>query len=202
LITTYLYYWSSFIIKTAKEKNFKVLDLNGKKANKKMLESYIDEHQPQYIHFNGHGSENLIAGFDNKILVEVDDNDYKLKNKIVYALSCDSAKLLGKQLINKGTRSYIGYKRKFVLVYNLKSLSRPLSDKLAKFFLEPSNLISIALLKGNKVQDAYRRSQDTMQKNLLYMLSTKAQQQEKDAASFLWANKKSQVVFGDPEAKI
>jgi len=202
LITTYLFYWSQFIIKEARNKGIKIFDLSGEKANKQLLGSYISKHHPVFIHFNGHGDNDLIAGFNNEILIQAGDNEQLLSQKIIYALSCNSAKTLGYSAVKNGALTYIGYKRKYILAYNIKSQTHPLRDRLAKLFLEPSNLISISLLKGNKTRDAYRKSQEAMRRNFLYMISLKATVLEKDAASFLWSDKKNQILIGDENSKI
>jgi len=201
LITTYLYYWSQPIIEEAINKNVQIFDLTGKKANRNLLISYIKKHNPIFIHFNGHGSNSLIAGYDNEILIEVNKNDKLLAQKIIYALSCDSAKILGHSCVKNGALAFIGYKRKYVLAYDVKSHTRPLKDKLARLFLEPSNLVTISILKSNTVGNAYQKSQDSMKRNFLYMISTKATALEKDASSFLWANKKGQTLIGDENSR-
>jgi len=38
------------------------------------------------------------------------------KEKIVYALACDSLEVLGKTAVEQGTKAYIGYKARFMLV--------------------------------------------------------------------------------------
>lgn len=202
LITTYLYYWSRFIIEEATNKNIQIFDLSGKKANRNLLTSYIKKHNPTLIHFNGHGDSSLITGYNNEILIEVNKNDKLLAQKIIYALSCDSAKILGYSCVKNGALVFIGYKRKYILAYNVKSYTRPLKDKLAKFFLEPSNLITMSILKGNAAGNSYRKSQNSMKRNFLYMISTKATTLEKDAASFLWTNKKSQTLIGDENSRL
>lgn len=55
LTTNYLFYWSLLVIKKAKEKGFQVLDLKGRKANKKNFDSYIKRHKPVLVFFNGQG---------------------------------------------------------------------------------------------------------------------------------------------------
>lgn len=82
LITTYLYYWSHFIIKEAKNKNIPIFDLSGKKATKKILTSYVIKNTPGFIHFNGHGNSKSITGYNNEILIEANINDKLLSKKL------------------------------------------------------------------------------------------------------------------------
>lgn len=201
-ITTYLYQWTVFVVRQAQQKNKKVLDLKGEKANHKTFTSYIRKHHPVLVFFNGHGNANCITGENEEVLVEKDQNEDILAGKIVYARSCNAADKLGPSAVTKGAIAFIGYKKKFTDGYTPTKTTRPLEDTVAKLFIEPSNLIPISLLKGNKVKDAYRKSQEAMLRNLRFMLSTRATSAQKDSAPFLWTNRKYQVTIGDQEAHV
>lgn len=202
LITTYLFHWSALVIKKAKQKGMKVLDLASSKADYNTFKSYIDKHEPSLVFFNGHGNKDVITGQNNEPLVEVNKNEKLLTGKIVYARSCDAAAYLGKKCIKSGTLAFIGYKRKFTLGYSPSKSSNPLKDEIARLFLEPSNIIPISLIKSNTVKDAYRKSQNYLWRNFQFMLSTKATSAQKDAAPYLWANRKYQVVLGDENSRV
>lgn len=201
-ITTYLFHWTIFVIKEARQKSTKVLDLKGDKANNKTFTNYMRKHDPALVFFNGHGDANSITGDNEEVLVQTNQNDDILVGKIVYARSCDAGDKLGPSAVAKGTTAFIGYKKKFAVGYTPSKTTRPLADTVAKLFIEPSNLVPISLLKGNKVKDAYRKSQEAMFRNIQFMLSTKATSAQKDGAPYLWVNRKYQVTLGDQEAHI
>ena len=119
-----------------------------------------------------------------------------------YVRSCDVAANLGKVSIQKGALAFIGYTKKYALCTSTASQSRPLQDRVAQLFLLPSNLIPIALIKGNTVKDAYRKSQNAMIRSIRFMLSTKASQEQRDALPYLWSNRKYQVLLGDEDAHL
>lgn len=202
LITTYLFQWSEYVINLANKRNIKVLDLSGKKANKKIFTSYIVKNDPILVFFNGHGNENVIAGYDDEPLITANKNEKLLKEKIVYARSCNAAENLGELCIKNKTIAFIGYKKKYTICYSDASVNHPLQDDIAKLFITPSNLVPMSFLKGNIAKDAYRKSQESMARNFSYMLSTRATQAQKDAAPYLWINKKYQVLLGDPNASM
>lgn len=202
LITTYLFQWSEYVINLANRKNIKVLDLSGKKANEKMFTSYMVKNEPILVFFNGHGNKDIITGYNNEPLVVANKNEKLLKKKIVYARSCDAAESLGKLCIKNGALVFIGYKKKYTICYSNSSITHPLQDDIAKLFITPSNLVPMSFLKGNTARDAYRKSQESMARNFSYMLSTRATLAQKDAAPYLWINRKYQVLLGDPNAKI
>lgn len=171
--THYLFYWSQEIIELAKKKSIQVLDLAKERANKKEFVSIVTKKQPLFIFFNGHGNADRVNGHENKVLVKVGENEGVLKSKIVYALSCKSAKKLGPQSIKIGAIAYLGYDDDFVFVYNLGKISKPLNDNLAALFLRPSNQLVKSLLKGHSIEDSYKRSRDLFIGNIQELLTSK-----------------------------
>jgi len=198
--TNYLCYWSELAVKETR--GFKILDLMGEKANRVNFTSYVLKHKPAIIFMNGHGSEDVICGQDNEIIVERNKNEYLLKNSVVYARSCDAGKRLGLDCVKKGTLAFIGYKRKYILGFSTQYITRPIADPVAKLFLEPSNLIIKSLLKGNTVRKALQKSKEEMLRNIRFMLSDSALMEQRDAAPYLWANINSQVEIGDLDIEI
>ena len=202
LTTNYLFCWSLFVIKKAKEKGFQILDLEGRKANKKNFDSYIKKHRPTLVFFNGHGSKKVISGYNNEILIKADKDEGLLLEKVIYARSCDSAEELGRKCVRKGTVAFVGYRKKYFFAYSQLKITKPQQDETAKLFLEPSNLIPISLFKGNTVGNSFKKSQNGMRRNFRFMLSSKASQAQRDAAPYLWRNIKSQIAIGNKKAKI
>jgi len=196
--TNYLYYWSEAAVNPSF--GFKILDLKGSKANQSNFISYVTKHQPSIVFFNGHGSEDVIAGHDNETLLESGENEHLLNGRIIYARCCDAAKRLGLNCVKSGALAFIGYNRKFILGYNDSYIARPLLDPVAKLFLGPSNLIPRSLLKRNTVCMALKKSKEAMLKNMRFMVSSSSSMEQRDAAPYLWANINSQVVIGDSEA--
>lgn len=199
LITTYLFYWSIQVINIARKKGYKIFDLDSKKACIKLFTSYVIKHKPTIVFINGHGNPSEIAGYDNEVIISY-SNLCMFIDIIVYARSCDSALGLGIKMVKEGAKAFIGYKRKFWLAYLQSKISAPLTDDVAKLFLEPSNLVPISLIKGNTVENSFRKSQEAMFRNFRYMLSTQATIDQKDAAPYLWINMKYQTIIGNGSA--
>ncbi len=198
LVTKYLCVWSGDIVTLAHRKGFVVYDLKGKKANRRQFESYFSAHHPVLLFLNGHGNSRSITGHNNESLVEQTSD---LQGTIVYARSCDAGLILGMQLVNMGTRSFIGYRRKFFCGYSPEKITKPHQDPIARLFLEPSNLILSTLIKHHTAEEAHRRSKDAMYKNFRRMVSSTASYEERYAARWLWSNINCQVLLGDPQAK-
>ena len=95
--------------------NIQFLNLEGKNANKQNVESYLKKQNPRLLLFHGHGDNKTIFGFKDEVLIEMNNNDFLLKDKIVYSLTCDSAKELGVNAVKNGIEAFIGYKAPFVI---------------------------------------------------------------------------------------
>ncbi|NCO88890.1 hypothetical protein AUK04_02745 [Candidatus Roizmanbacteria bacterium CG2_30_33_16] len=200
LATTYLYWWSKKVIDKCQEKEIKYFDLKGKKASKKNFDSYLKRNNPSFIFINGHGSEEVVTGWDNEILLKV-GGQLDVRGRIIYARSCMAGLKLGKVSVDSGAKTFIGYTKNYVLLFLTTKKTRPLSDNLSALFLEPSNLIPISLINGNTVEEADRKSKNLMKKNLREILSSN-KSDKKEIASYLWHDIKYQTVIGNNLAKI
>ena len=201
ITTRYLSVWSEKIIELADKKNISVLDLKRKKANKKELKSRMSKMKPSLVIFNGHGSSTSVMGYDNEILIKIGNNERLLKAKIVYAISCKSAVRLGLKSIMAGALAYIGYTGDFIFCHDTHRVARPLNDKVAKLFLEPSNQVAISLAKGNTSEESSKRSKKFFLRNIQKLLSSEALPEANQYAKFLWWDMKHQVCLGDKDAK-
>lgn len=198
-----LFHWCKPIISEAQKRQFSIYDLKGNKAVKTKFESYVDRNKPKFIFFNGHGSENSIHGHNKEVLVDSTDCIKLLKETIVYVRSCNVGASMG--LISTkpgGVIAFIGYSTKFWLILSKNRNTLPLLDPVAKFFLETSNLIPLSLIKGNSVEEANKKSRDAMLRSYLFMNSSKATTEQRQAAGFLYLNRLFQVVHGDKTAKL
>lgn len=198
--THYLSKWSKETIKIAESQGAKVLDLQGERANAEEFKEKMEKFSPELVMLNGHGDVDLITGHKNQPLIEAGINEDMLKSKIVYALSCKSAKVLGPKSVQAGALSYIGYEDDFIFVYEPELFSRPLLDETAGLFLEPSNIFIESLIKGNTVKESFGRSKIALKKNFNRAISTG--DNDPTTARFLWWNLRNFVFCEDPEAKI
>lgn len=195
LPTMYLSYWCEPLIEVAKRSNIQVLDLSNEKATPTHLLSYVKKRKPAIVFLNGHGGPDFVCGYNDVVLVDTKNCEDLLKDKVVYARSCRAGAILGPYSVKRGAKAFIGYSRNYSVGYLEEKRTRPLTDNVARLFLEPSNLIPQTLVFGNTPTRAYELSQRKMLKNLQYMLSRKATMDERDAAPYLWSNIKYQVIF-------
>mgnify|MGYP001241783486 FL=1 len=78
--------------------------------------------------------------------------------------------------------------------------TKPLQDKTAELFLEPSNYIPISLLKGHTAGDANKRSKNLFRKNINRLMVEGPSSYNYDDIIWLLWDMKNQVCIGDEEA--
>lgn len=201
LTTRYISKWSERIIEEAKRKNIDITDLHREKANKNRVLGTLKKKAgiKMLVVFNGHGNTDMVTGHDNEPLV-TKDNAGALSAKIVYARSCQSAKVLGKDAVSNGSVVYLGYQEDFIFLIDEDKVMKPLEDVKAALFLEPSNHVIIGLLKGHSAADANSRSKNLFRKNLEKVLAGRTSSEDRYAARFLYWDMTNQVCLGDGSA--
>ena len=164
-VVTYLHHFSDELVKISDSKGFKTLNKEKDNATKAIVTSVISKNEPNFIMFNGHGNDQCICGHHDEVIIELDKNHNLLKKRITYALSCSSALRLGKKVGDDKT-AYIGYEDDFALGMDTNCQASIKKDKIAKFFLEPSNILVEAILKGNSVNEAMKKAKELMKSNI------------------------------------
>lgn len=196
--THYLFYWGGKLLDIAKQKRIAFLDLKQKRVNKKEFMSIVAKKQPLFIYFNGHGDSTCITGQDREVLVSLGDNEKILKYKIIYALSCKSAEKLGIESIKLGVLAFLGYNDDFIFFYDPEKISRPLDDKIAELFLEPSNKVVSSILKNHTAEEARSNSQASFMRNIQNLVVNDSP--FKYLIPFLLWDMRHQVCLGDKKA--
>ena len=200
--TRFISAWAVKVIDFAKSKGMSVFDLSKERATKKEFESIAGKKNPRFIFLNGHGDDKMITGQDGEVLIESGENEGVLNSKIVYALSCRSAKKLGPESVASGADAYIGYDEDFIFMYSNEKRLRPTEDKTAAMFLESSNQVAMSLLKGNSTQTSHRNSRKAFIRNIQKLLTSKVAQEDSSAVRYLVWDMQHQVCLGDQEARI
>lgn len=196
--TRYLARWSEPVLEEARKKGVRVVDLHKKKASPNRVRGILEKRSPRLVFFNGHGSDEVVAGHDNEVILGEGDKE-AVEGKILFARACKSAKKLGPASIANGAVAYIGYEEDFVFSLNENKVSRPLEDRTAGLFLEPSNHVVIALLKGHSAGEANERSRRLYGTNIAHLL-TQEGSEDYDAVKLLYWDMVHQVVCGDENA--
>jgi len=200
--TRYLSCWSDYIIKAADKKNIEVIDLHKEKAVKKELEGRLRKINPALVVLNGHGSDEYVCGHDNEELINTESNSDLLKGRVTYAVSCNSARKLGKACADKNT-AYIGYDESFVFNVERKYLSQPLRDRRAAQFLQPSNQVPLSLIKGHTAEESSGSSKRLFKETIRKLLpSTNSDPHAREDTTDLFWDMNHQVCEGNGSLRI
>jgi hypothetical protein len=194
--------WAKKVLDEAGRKGFTVFELADKRACKREFESMIKKHKPTFVFLNGHGNSIAVGGNENEVLVQVGENENILKDTVTYALSCQSAKVLGEESVKAGARTYIGYKEDFIFLFDEEKRMRPEDDKLAGLFLEPSNQIAVSLIKGHSAHDSHLNGKKYFARNMQKMLTSQTSKADTTTLRYLYWNMNNLVCHGDGNATV
>jgi len=202
-ITKYLSVYIKRKIKSEAEKSgFKIIDLHNERATKKILESVLKSLNPLLILFNGHGNDESIFGYRGNVLVQCERNVSILCGRIVYALTCSSANVLGDKAVNQhGTLAFIGYKEPFIALNDDYSVSRPLDDEIAKPFIESAMKVSESLVKGNTTGESLKKSKDMYNLWIAYYRVHSEIADASDILQYLIADRDALIMIGDTDVR-
>lgn len=200
-VTEYLAAFSIEIEKNCNEKSIFCKALKDRDANRREFVKALDKLNCNTVFLNGHGSEKIISGHKDEILVKAGENEELLNKRIVYARSCEAASILGKSITQTSEGCFIGYELPFEFYYDETWVTNPLKDSTAKLFLDSSNLVPLSIIKGNSTKESHERARKQMLKNIKKVLRTKNRESYAIAES-LWNNYFGQVILGNKNAKI
>jgi hypothetical protein len=202
LTTRYLSAWAQKVIDEANTRGNTVLDLHGSRARRELVEAMAVKQRPKLIFFNGHGSEDCVCGHDDEKLVAVGDNEAILAGAVVYALSCQSARVLGVQSVANGARTYIGYRDDFIFLLTIAKQTRPADDRLAALFFNPSNQVVLSLLKGHNAHEAYSKAKRDYARAIRKLLTSETNRDDTATVRYLYWNMRHLVYHGDGSAAV
>ncbi len=201
--TSYLTYFSRSILKESLTKSLKVKKIMDKNLNMKDFSKIMDKLDYKLVVLNGHGLPDSIYGYKQNIIIKLGKNDKQLKERIVYARSCNAGMLLGPECMKKTKEGcFIGYNLPFVFFMDEKWTTNPNNDKVAGLFLEPSNLVPISIIKGHTSLEAHNNGKRQMLKTMEKLLKNKQEEETSFYLDALWNNYNGQAIFGNNEAKL
>ncbi len=201
--TAYLTYFSRSILKETSTKSLKVKEIMDKNLNMKDFSKIMNKLDYKLVVLNGHGSPDSIYGYKQNIIIKLGKNDKQLKERIVYARSCNAGMLLGPECMKKTKEGcFIGYNLPFVFFMDEKWTTNPHNDKVAGLFLEPSNLVPISIIKGHTSLEAHNNGKRQMLRTMGKLLKNNQEEETSFYLDALWNNYNGQVIFGNNEAKL
>jgi len=152
--TTYLHDFCSDILKKAKSaKDIHVTDLEGREATRVNLASAISKENPGLVFLNGHGDRDKVCGHRDEVILD-NQNIPLVKDRIMYALACNSLESLGPLAVDNGARAYVGYKAPFMFVHDPTRESCTLKDSCALPFRRACEAMIRSLVFGSSVGES------------------------------------------------
>ncbi len=102
----------------------------------------------------GHGDSDTYYGVNKEIILNQYTDSKYVENMVHYLIACNTAEKLGKVLINKGAKAFIGWDDTFKVVGSGES---PLEDPVMKSVISPALEGVDVLVSGGTVKEAYDR---------------------------------------------
>lgn len=188
LMTRYLSAWAHMLVEEFGAKGHEIYELKESQVTKKKFRGMLAKTKPSVLFINGHGNARQVAGQDQEIILD-ESSAALLAGTKVYAVSCQSAKILGKTAVQRGAKAYIGYSEDFILVSQPNKMRRPTEDSTAALFLEPSNHIIRSVLKGHGAQAAAEKGRQAYTKSISTALNSDVQSDNDKYIPFLLWNR-------------
>lgn len=200
-VVSYLYAWSEEIVTFAEEKNIPYSDFKKEKANKEEVHKFLVKQSPRLVMLNGHGSPKAVAGHKDEPLIIMDQDEELLASTITYAVACDAAAELGKNVVKKGGTAFIGYEGPFGFAHQPSRECTPAKDVFAEPFKLISNQIMVSLLSGHSVQEAYDKSQQLCSRFIKKYSTSDVDEESQTIRFWLFWDKYFQKVLGNEMAR-
>ncbi len=156
--THYLYHWSLEVIREAKRKTQGIVDLAKGKAKRDAFQSYLKKDVSNVVIVNGHGNENCFCGHEDQELISVGGGDDLFKGKNLFVRSCSSGAVLGKVIMSKGAKGFVGYTQPYIIPHQAEAFHDPMKDEYAGPILECSNQVAFSLVRGKTAREAHEES--------------------------------------------
>ncbi|MCK5281778.1 MAG: hypothetical protein KAK00_00040 [Nanoarchaeota archaeon] len=122
-----------------------------------MVENTLSANVKTLAFFNGHGDDETVFGHNDQPILDK-DNINLTKDKIIYALACNSLVKLGPLAIKNGAKTYIGYNDEFMWVGDPSKSAVPDKDKNSAPFRKVCHTLIHDLLTGAPVGRALEKA--------------------------------------------
>ena len=147
--TGYAHYYMDIAAEYA-ARNMRVIDLDGSGATKSNIFSVLEEEDPVFCYFNGHGNEDTYSAQDKEVVMQTCHGDESLIGRVVLLLSCSCGIRLAPSAVSKGATAVFGWEVDFTWI----AAEEPATDPYAVGYFETVNAISNALAYGKTTKEA------------------------------------------------
>lgn len=197
----YLFWIGNEVVSYARMKNFNVHELKKDDAIRPKVEDELEGADPVFFFHASHGGDNVLTGQGMSDMICCPGtfscpkpNHEMLSDRVIYTLSCSSAKELGPAVIGANGISYIGY-----LPYLYISVDE--GEDLDGAFKDIWEGGAKALIDGKTTGEAY----NWLRRRYEYWISYWENNPGWEAPGMLWLLKEDYnnlMIFGKRDAKI
>ncbi len=142
----------------------------------------------------GHGAPSVFCGHNDQVILDV----YSIpdvRGKVVILISCETAQVLGPELIKAGAASYLGFQKDLTWIVDADLASTPWGDNLAAPVMMPIVDCVNGVLDGKTTEEAFAILIDQFSRN------SEVEEDELIRACLNF-NKKNALLLGNPEARL
>lgn len=144
----------------AMQKGYDAVDIEKTEANKGPVYDAIDQYDPLGFYGFGHGNSCVYTGDAEEPIFTCSECG-KLKDRVVYLLSCLTANGLGSAIIHAGGQQYAGFNISWTwMATGGGATGDPYDDKYAYGFYESANELWMAVIDGLPFHKAVQKSID------------------------------------------
>lgn len=153
--------WMGYVLSSLRWTGAPRKELRGNDAVGDKFDGAVRTENPSLVAGAGHGSADTWVGqyvpeeYGYSTLLTTYNADL-MKDRVVYLLSCLTAKELGPEIVRRGARAYAGYREEFV--WTVESPESPATDRLAAPFGAASTAFPKVLIGGRTVREARERT--------------------------------------------
>jgi len=156
IVTVYMDAWHESVFRSIlMRRDLRVINLRGKDFTKANVERIISEQDPGVVFLTGHGLVDSLYGQENKVVFKAGENTDILAGRIVHAMSCLTARIMGPEVVKQGGIAYIGYKENFIFYTRAATPKNILDDDFARSFFGASIVPMVSLLDGKSIEQAF-----------------------------------------------
>jgi len=152
--TEYGNYYMGLAINYMRSKGMQVRDLSGPDASKLNIDAALDEEDPIFCYWLGHGNANVYTCQNQEVYMQTCTHNERLIGRNLLLLSCSCGITLGPDTANKGALAVHCWAVDFTWV----AQDPPEVDVYAQGFFEAVNEIAFAHAEGQLPSVAHQRS--------------------------------------------
>jgi len=178
-------------------RNMRVIDLDTSNATKSNIFTSLEEEDPIFCYFNGHGNADTYSAQNKEVVMVTGNGDESLIGRVVLLLSCSCGIRLAPSAVSKGATAVYGW----VVDFTWIATEDPATDAYAAGFFESVNAINNALAEGKTTQEAMNLSLASWNQWIEYWIRS-VDPYASQVVQWLIHDRDGQKLFGSTSARV